>query len=319
MICQYKLPTIHAKFCNPWFALLLLGTSLPLQAQVKVEDEAAAKGLLDPAAKVEKLAGDMKFIEGPVWVAAKQAVIFSDIPNSKLMQWSAKDGLKEYRQTEASNGNVLDAQGRIVSCQHAGRNLVREEKDGKITVVVDQADGKKFNSPNDLAIKSDGSIWFTDPPYGLPKDAKKEQPGNDVYRLAPDGKTVTTVSKEFNMPNGIVFSPDETVLYIADSGKPGRVGAFKVQDNGTISMALWWAEGGSDGIRVDAQGNLYTTAGDGVRIYSPAGKKIATISVPEVPANICFGGDDGKTLFITARTSLYSVPVKVAGAKLKSK
>jgi gluconolactonase len=319
MICQYKLPTIHANFCNALSALLLLGAALQVQAQVKMEDEETAKNLIEPAAKVEKLAGDMKFLEGPVWVASKKAVIFSDIPNSKLMQWSAKDGLQEYRKTEAANGNVLDAEGRIVSCQHAGRNVVREEKDGKITVVVDHADGKKFNSPNDLAIKSDGSIWFTDPPYGLPKDAKKEQPGNDVHRLAPDGKTVTTVSKEFNMPNGIVFSPDETVLYIADSGKPGRVGAFKVQDNGTLSSALWWADGGSDGIRVDEKGNLYTTAGDGVRIYSPAGKKIATISVPEVPANICFGGDDGKTLFITARTSLYSVPVKVAGAKMKAK
>ncbi len=314
MICQYKCLTISQQFCNLLAAALLTQV---LQAQVKMEHEDLAKVLIDPTAKVEKLAGDMKFLEGPVWVADKKALIFSDIPNSKLMQWTKEGGVKEYRETQASNGNVLDASGRIVSCQHAGRNVVREEKDGKITVLVDAADGKKFNSPNDLAIKSDGSIWFTDPPYGLPKDQKKEQSGNDVYRLAPDGKTVTTISKEFNMPNGIVFSPDESRLYIADSGKPGRVGAFTVQDNGTITSALWWADGGSDGIRVDVQGNLYTTAGDGVRIYAPDGKKLATISVPEVPANLCFGGADGKTLFITARTSLYAVPVKVPGARMK--
>jgi gluconolactonase len=314
MICQYKCLTISQQFCNLLVAALLTQV---IQAQVKMENEDLAKVLIDPTAKVEKLAGDMKFLEGPVWVADKKALIFSDIPNSKLMQWTKEGGVKEYRETQASNGNVLDASGRIVSCQHAARNVVREEKDGKITVLVDSADGKKFNSPNDLAIKSDGSIWFTDPPYGLPKDQKKEQSGNDVYRLAPDGKTVTTISKEFNMPNGIVFSPDESRLYIADSGKPGRVGAFKVQDNATISSALWWADGGSDGIRVDVQGNLYTTAGDGVRIYAPDGKKLATISVPEVPANLCFGGADGKTLFITARTSLYAVPVKVPGARMK--
>ena len=316
MICQYNLTTISRQICNLSVALIFTQV---LHAQVKMEDPDLAKALVDADAKVEKLAGDMKFLEGPVWISEKKTLVFSDIPNAKLMQWSKDGGLKEYRDTQNANGNVLDAEGRIVTCQHTGRNVVREEKDGKITVLVDSADGKKFNSPNDLAIKSDGSIWFTDPPYGLPKDAKKEQPGNDIYRLAPDGKTVTTISKEFNMPNGIVFSPDESHLYIADSGKPGRVGSFKVQENGTISNAEWWAEGGADGIRVDEKGNLYTTAGDGVRIYSAEGKKLATISVPEVPANICFGGDDGKTLFITARTSLYSVPVKVPGAKMKRK
>ncbi len=316
MICQYIRPTITRLICNHALRFIWLGSPL-LQAQVKLEDEALAKALVDPAAKVEKLAGDMKFLEGPVWVPEKKAVIFSDIPNSVLMQWSAEGGLKEYRKSEASNGNVLDAQGRIVTCQHTGRNLVREEADGKITVLVSTADGKKFSSPNDLAVKSDGSVWFTDPPYGIPKGQEKEQPGNYVYRLAPDGKTVTIISKEFNMPNGIVFSPDESRVYIADSGKPGRVGAFPVQADGTVSAALWWTEGGADGIRVDALGNLYTASSDGVRIYHPDGKKLATISMPEVPANLCFGGADGKTLYITARTSLYSVPVKVAGAKMK--
>lgn len=305
MICQYIHNTKTFLVCN---ASLLF--TVACFAQVKIDDP-AAESLVDPAAKVEKLAGDMKFIEGPVWIGEKSTLVFSDIPNSVLMQWSKEGGLKEYRKCEASNGNTRDAAGRIVTCQHSGRNLVREEKDGSITVVVASFDGKKFNSPNDLAIRSDGTIWFTDPPYGLAKDAAKEVEGNFVYRFDPSTRKVTIVNKEFNMPNGIAFSPDEQRLYIADSGAPGRVGAFPVKADGTLGPATWWAEGGADGIRTDARGNLYTTASDGVRIYSAEGKKLATIPVPEGPANLTFGGADGKTLFITARTSLYSVPVKV--------
>ena len=313
MICQYTPVRKSLIVCN---RLALVSICL-LQSgfgQVKVENAEAAEKLIDPAAKVEKLAGGMKFIEGPVWISEKKTLIFSDIPNSVLMQWSKDAGLKEYRKTQSANGNTLDLNGQIVSCQHTGRNIVREEKDGTISVVIATFDGKKFNSPNDLAIKTDDSIWFTDPPYGTPKGEAKELEGNWVYRFVPETKATTVVSKEFNMPNGIVFSPDEKRLYIADSGKPGRVGAFDVKSDGTLSAAIWWADGGADGIRVDALGNLYTTAADGVRIYSPEGKKIATIEVPEVPANLEFGGDDRKTLFITARTSLYSVPMKVAGA-----
>lgn len=315
MICKHILSNFFPKST---LGMLFIGSFLSGTAfgQVKIEDPMAEK-IVDPAAKIEKLAGDMKFLEGPVWIPAKKALVFSDIPNSVLMIWTQADGVKEYRKTEASNGNTLDAEGNILSCQHSGRNVVREAKDGSISVVVDSHDGKKFNSPNDLALKSDGSIWFTDPPYGLPKGQAKEQEGNWVYRLDPKTKKTTIVNKEFDMPNGIVFSPDESRLYIADSGKPGRVGAFEVKSDGTLSPALWWAEGGSDGIRVDVEGNLYTTAGDGVRIYSPEGKRLATITLPEVPANLEFGGEDRKTLFVTARKSLYSLPMKVAGAVLK--
>jgi gluconolactonase len=294
--------------------LFSAGFSQLVQAQVKIEIPEAAAPLVEATATATKLGGGMKFIEGPVWVPIAKKLVFSDIPNSLLMEWTAEGGVKTYRKVEATNGNHLDAEGRIISCQHAGRNIVREEKDGKITVIVDAHADKKLNSPNDLAIKSDGSLYFTDPPYGLPKGAPKEQEGNFVYRFDPKDRSVKIVNREFDMPNGIVFSPDEKRLYIADSGKGARVGAFEVKADGTLSAALWWTEGGSDGIKVDVLGNLYTTAGDGVRIYSPEGKKIATISVPEHPANLTFGGEDRKTLFITARTSLYSVPMKVAGA-----
>jgi len=296
--------------------MLLLLAVLPLHAQVNIEDPAAS-ALVAEDAKVEKLAGGMKFTEGPVWIAEKKQLIFSDIPASKLMQWTAAKGLEEFRPSENANGNTLDTEGRLISCQHSARNIVRTEKDGSLTVVVDQHAGKKLNSPNDAAVKSDGTIWFTDPPYGLPKGQAKEQEGNFVYRFDPKTKQTTIVSKDFDMPNGIAFSPDEKRLYIADSGKGQQVGAFDVKPDGTLGDAVWWAEGGSDGLRVDVKGNIYTTASDGVRIYSPEGKRLATITIPEHPANCAFGGADFSMLFVTARTGLYSVKLKVAGNQLK--
>jgi gluconolactonase len=298
-------------------ALLILLSTLPLAAQVTITDPAAA-ALVDAAAQPEKLGGSFKFTEGPVWIPAEKRLVFSDIPNAKLMQWTADKGVSEFRPSENSNGNTLDAEGRLITCQHSGRNIVRTEKDGSISVIVDRHDGKKLNSPNDAVVKSDGTFWFTDPPYGVPKDQQKEQEGNFVFRYDPAAKKTTIVSRHFDMPNGLAFSPDEKRLYIADSGKGQRVGAFDVKPDGTLSAeAVWWAEGGSDGLRVDVQGNIYTTAGDGVRIYNPEGKRLATIRFPEHPANCAFGGDDMKTLFVTARTGLYSIKLKVAGNQLR--
>lgn len=307
--CQYRI--FAWSILTPLFFWGGLGES---PAQVKIEDgkAAAAESLIAPDAKVQKLADGLKFTEGPVWIPAMKSLVFSDIPNKKLMRWSREKGLAEYRASEEANGNQIDAEGRLLSCQHAARNVIRQEKDGKLTVLVDAFEGKRLNSPNDLVVKSDGTVWFTDPPYGL-KGQAQELAGNWVFRLDLSTKKVTVVSKEFNMPNGIAFSPDEKKLYIADSGRPGRVGAFPVKEDGTLGTALYWMDGGSDGIRVDEKGNLYTTAGDGVRIYNSEGQRVATIAVPEVPANVAFGGEDFKTLFITARTSLYSVELKVAG------
>lgn len=294
----------------------LLAVALPLHAQVTLSDPAAA-ALVAADAKVEKLADGLKFTEGPVWLPDRKILVFSDIPAAKLMQWSAADGVREFRASANPNGNTLDTEGRLITCQHSARNIVRTEADGTITVLVDRHDGKRFNSPNDVAVKSDGTLWFTDPPYGLPKGEDKELGGNWVFRLDPATKQTTVVCKEFDMPNGIVFSPDETRLYIADSGKAQRVGAFPVKPDGTLGEALWWAEGGSDGMRVDEKGNLYTTANDGVRIYNPDGKRLATIALPQQPANCAFGGEDFKTLFITARTGLYRVQMNIAGHRLK--
>ena len=288
------------------------------------------KSLIAPGAKVKKLAGDMKFTEGPAWLPKEQTLVFSDIPNSRLMQWSEKDGLSVFRKSEHSNGNILDLEGRLISCQHSGRNIVRTEADGKITVLADRFDGKRFNSPNDVAVRSDGTLWFTDPPWGLwGAKAEREIPGHWVYKLDPKSGKVEVLIKNLAMPNGIIFSPDETRIYVADTGGhrrhpdpkmqklPGRVHCYAVSKDGKLGKKLFHNEGGSDGMAVDVKGNLYTTTKGKVHIFSADGKKLEEIDVPEGPANVCFGGDDMHTLFITARKSLYSVRMKHAGAKPK--
>ncbi len=280
--------------------------------------------LLAPGAEVKKLAGDMQFIEGPVWLPQEQKLVFSDIPASKLMQWSEADGLSVYRECEQANGNILDLQGRIISCQHGGRNIVRQESDGTITVLADKFAGKRFNSPNDVAVRSDGTLWFTDPPWGL--NEPPELPGHWVYKLDPQTGKVDVLIKDLAMPNGIVFSPDETRLYVADTGGNPKhpdpkfhnmaagIHCYDVMPDGTLGDKRFTIDQGSDGMAVDVNGNIYTTQGN-VHIFDPDGKPLGQIDVPEGPANVCFGGEDFKTLFITVRTSLYSVPVKVAGAR----
>jgi len=287
-------------------------------------DEGGSSVVAD-GAKVQKLAGDMKFTEGPAWIPAENKLVFSDIPNSKLMQWQEGKGLSVYRESEQANGNILDLEGRLISCQHAGRNLVRTEKDGKITVVVDRWDGKRFNSPNDAAVRSDGTLWFTDPAWGLM--GEHEIPGHWVFRVDPQSGKVEPVIKDLAMPNGIVFSPDETRLYVADTGGHPKhpdasfhklaagIHCYEVSKQGDLGKKLFKIDQGSDGMTVDVKGNLYTTHGNAVVVYTPDGKLLERIEVPEGPANVCFGGPDYKTLFITARTSLYSVDLMNAGAK----
>lgn len=277
-----------------------------------------------PGHAVQKLAGDMKFTEGPVWLPGKKVLVFSDIPNSKLMQWSEEGGLSVFRDSEQANGNILDLEGRLISCQHAARNVVRTEADGRITVLADKYQGKRFNSPNDVAVRSDGTLWFTDPPWGL--SGKHEIPGHWVFRLDPAGGQVHVVIKDLAMPNGIVFSPDERRLYVADTGGhprhpdpafhklPGGIHCYDVDADGRLGKKRFVIPHGSDGMAVDVKGNLYTTHGS-VQVYTADGKLIQRIEVPEGPANVCFGGEDYQTLFITARTSLYSVRVKYPGAK----
>jgi gluconolactonase len=272
---------------------------------------------VDPAAQVRKLAGDMKFTEGPVWLSRDGGfLVFSDIPADELKRWSAKDGLATFRKpSQNANGNLLDREGRMISCEHSGRRLSILESDGTLGTLVDKFEGKAFNSPNDVAVAADGAVYFTDPDYGL-RGKPGEIGGNWVFRFDPKTKTIRVLVKDFDKPNGIAFSPNGRRLYIADSGKPRHIRVFDVEADGGFSNSRVFCtleQGVPDGIRCDADGRVWSSAGDGVRIYDTSGKLLGTIPVPEVPANLCFGGADRKTLFITARTSLYAIDVRVKG------
>ena len=271
-------------------------------------------GIVSPDAEVRKLGGGMRFTEGPVWIPARKMVVFSDIPNSVLMQWTEDGGLKEYRKVKQSNGNILDLEGNLLTCQHAGRNVIRTDAGGKVTVLCDNIQGKKLNSPNDLALRGNGEIWFTDPSYGL-RGKPGELPGRWVWRIGPQGTDV--VYKGHDMPNGIVFSPEEVRVYIADTGKVGKIRVFKVVESGMLGDPLFEIDIRCDGMCVDTKGNIYTTSRGGIHVFDRNGKKIGVIETPEHPANVCFGGENYDTLFITARTSLYSVKTLAQGAKPK--
>lgn len=303
-----------------FLASVMMGFSITATAaEFDIRDEAEFKKIVSADAKVEKLAGDMGFVEGPVWNPANGGyLVFSDIPNNELKKWTKDGGLTTFRKpSQNANGNTLDLQGRLTTAEHSGRRISVTEKDGAVRSVVDAFEGKKFNSPNDAVVKSDGTYWFTDPDYGLGKNPK-EQAGNYVYRFDPKGKSVTAVVKDFDKPNGLCFSPNEKKLYVADSGKPRHIRVFEVQRDGTLDSGKVFCtidKGGPDGIRCDNAGRIWSSAGDGVHVFAPDGKLIGKILVPESPANLCFGGADGKTLYITARKSLYGIPTLVTGAK----
>jgi gluconolactonase len=287
-----------------------------VQAQ---EDGFAA--LVSPEAKVTKIVEGRRFTEGPVWIDRDGGyLIFSDIPADEMFRWNPRDGsLTSFRKpSHNTNGNILDREGRLLSCEHSARVVsITDLATGAYRVLIERADGKRFNSPNDVVVKSDGTIWFTDPPYGLPKDQAKEMTANNVFRHNPSSGRTAIVVSDFDMPNGLCFSPDERRLYVADSGKPKHIRVFDVNADGTVSNGRLFCDidkGVPDGIRCDERGNLWSSAGDGVQVFAPDGKLRGRILVPQSAANLCFGGADGKTLFITAQTSVYSIPVNVRPA-----
>jgi gluconolactonase len=276
--------------------------------------------IVPDGAAVKKLAGGMKFLEGPVWMGGDDGrLIFSNIPDSELKKWSEKDGLSMFRQnTQEGNGNCIDRQGRLITCEGLARRVIRTEKDGSITVLADAFEGKRFNSPNDVVVKSDDTIWFSDPDYAL-RDKPREVDGLYIFRLDLKHKKLTPVVKDCDKPNGLCFSPDEKRLYVADSGlKTHLIRVYDVQKNGTLANSRVFCvidNGLPDGIRCDAKGRVFSSAGDGVQIFASSGELIGKIFVPESPANLAFGGKDHKTLFICARSSLYSITLLVRGDK----
>jgi gluconolactonase len=281
-------------------------------------------------ARVERLWTGTRWAEGPAWFAAGRYLIWSDIPNNRMMRFDEANGnVGEFRKpSNNSNGNTVDRQGRLVSCEHGARRVTRTEHDGSVTILADKYDGKRLNSPNDVVVKSDGSIWFTDPPYGILFDyegglAPMEQDGCHVYRIDGTTGAMTRVASDFEKPNGLAFSPDEKNLYIADTGVTHKVGGpkhirrFDISADGTkLGKNHIFADctvGLFDGFRIDSDGRIWTSAGDGVHCYDPDGTLIGKILIPELVSNVCFGGPKLNRLFICGTTSLYSCYLAING------
>jgi gluconolactonase len=287
--------------------------------------------ILGPSPELKLLSSDLKFAEGVCWVERSGFLIVSDFLNDRIVKWSERDGLSIFRQPAATaNGNTVDLEGRVVSCLTRGRSVVRQEHDGYLTTIADRYGKGRLTSPNDVVVKSDGTIWFTDPDYGFlcPDDFghgdKPEQDRNRVYRVVPETGEITSVSEDFDKPNGLAFSPDESVLYVGDTGRthgefrPHQLMAFDVIKNGTalanprvFTVIEPWVP---DGFRLDVDGNLYVTAGDGVQVFNPKGEMLGKILTPQTAANCSFGMSDNQTLFIGATTSIWSIRLNTAGA-----
>lgn len=286
-----------------------------------VRDEQLLK-LIDSEAPVEQLATGCQFTEGPLWHAAERFLLFSDIPANKMRRWDADAGMTVFRAPSGkSNGLTYDKGGHLIACEHANRRVSRTTADGQVLTIASHYEGKRLNSPNDVVVKSDGSIYFTDPPYGLSAaygvESEKELDFQGVYRLSPNGDTLTLLVDDFDRPNGLCFSPDESILYINDTERM-HVRAFDVQPDGTIANDRVFGEeegdtGKPDGMKADIHGNVYLTGPDGIWVFAPDGTHLGIILVPERAANLAWGGDDWKSLFITASTSVYRVECKAAG------
>ena len=282
------------------------------------------KALAFPNVHVEKLYTGCRWAEGPAWVAAGRYLVWSDIPNDRMLRWDETDGsVSVFRQPAMNtNGHTVDREGRLVSCEHRGRCVSRTGFDGRREVLVDRYDGKRLNSPNDVVVKSDGSIWFTDPSYGIDSDyegdaAASEIGARNVYRFDPVTGHLAIVADDFVQPNGLAFSPDESLLYIVDTGLthkvdgPHHVRCFKVgADGASLSGGAVFAICGAglyDGLRVDVYGNLWLSAGDGVHCHASDGTLLGKVRIPETVANLCFGGPKLNRMFMCGTTSLYAV------------
>jgi gluconolactonase len=278
------------------------------------------------SASIERLFTGCRWTEGPVYFPALRSLVFSDIPNDRMLRIDEESQAVSVfrRPADYTNGNTLDRQGRLVSCQHGTRRVIRTEHDGSVTVLADRIGGKRFNSPNDVVVKSDDSIWFTDPSYGIDSNYEGHQAPSElgercVYRI--DGRTldVNKVADGFKQPNGLAFSVDERRLFIVDSGVGhGLMRVFDVHEDGTLGAGKEFAryDGGIfDGLRIDVDDRVWTSAGEGVLCYEADGTLIGRIVMPERVSNLTFGGPKRNRLFITATSSLYSVLVAVSGAK----
>ncbi len=290
-----------------------------VQVQVEAYDN-AIRQIVPEEVTLEQIATGFGFTEGPIWCG--DYLLFSDIPRNRIVRWRMLSNGPEvttFRSPSGnSNGQTLDRSGRLITCEHSTRRVTRTEVDGSISVLAERYEGRRLNSPNDVVVRSDGSVYFTDPSFGLRNLTDwKELPFNGVYRLAPDGELVLLVD-DFDMPNGLAFSPDESVLYIDDWARR-HIRAFDANPDGSISNGRVLIEmqspeaGVPDGMKVDQQGNIYCTGPGGFWVMEPGGKCLGRILMPELPANLAWGDPDWRTLYITARSSIYRLRLVVPG------
>ena len=280
-----------------------------------IKYDAGLAKLVDSAV-IERIAGNHQFTEGPVW-HPDGYLLYSDIPANRIC-FSSGEGVKTYRQPSGnSNGLALDRELRLIACEHGNRRVSRTEADYAVISLADRYDGKRLNSPNDVVVRSDGTIYFTDPPYGCP-EGQRELDFQGVFCVSPAGELRLVVG-DMDKPNGLAFSPDESVLYIDDSGRR-HVQAFGVHPDGSLGDSRLFAEmhsaapGSPDGMKIDAQGRVFVTGAEGVWVFDPNGQRLGILATPEKPSNCCWGEADRRTLFITARSSVYRMRMRVAGA-----
>lgn len=293
-------------------------------AVVEVRDP-RMRDVVGPAPAFEQLGAGYAFTEGPVWHPREKTVVFSDMPGDHMRVWREGAGVATYRQpSNMANGNAYDRQGRLVTCEHATSRLVRQEKDGSLTVLASHWQGRELNSPNDVVVKSDGSIYFSDPTYGRAEYYGRKRDVQlgfrGVYRVDPTGE-LALLADDFGQPNGLCFSADEKRLFVNDTDRQ-HIRVFDVQPDGSLKGGEVWAEtkgegaGAPDGMKIDSAGNVWCCGPGGIHIFAPDATCLGVLRTPEYVANFCFGGDDLKTLFVTASTSLYRVRVNVAGHPL---
>lgn len=296
---------------------------LPFAASAQSQVGKGLRSIVSVKSAIEKVAGGFQFIEGPVWMTGAQGkngkLLFSDIPADVILQYTGNGAPTPFRKPSGNtNGNTLDLNGNLICCEHTTRRVSRVSPDGTATTLVERYEGKRLNSPNDVVVRKDGSIYFTDPPYGIKKE-QEELGFYGVYRLAPDG-TLTLLVKDFVRPNGIALSPDEKKLYVNDTAK-NHIRVFDIQADGNVDAGKIFATmdskepGGADGMKVDIKGNVYSTGPGGVWIFNSKGDYLGKISPPEGPANIGWGGEENKTLYMTAQTGLYRVELKIPGTR----
>jgi gluconolactonase len=282
---------------------------------------------IDPSTELKRLWAGGLWTEGPAWLERSGELIWSDIPNNRMLAWAASDGsVRIFRHpSNGGNGNTVDREGRLVTCEQYTRRISRTERDGSVTILADNYAGKRFTAPNDVIVKSDGTIWFTDPDYGKATEyeGETELDGCHVYKLDPESGEVTQQTNDFVMPNGLAFTPDESFLYVIDTGSthqndgPNHIRCLALDAENSLRDRGVFAVNDArcfDGLRVDKDGRLWCGAEDGVHCYSDDGTLIGKIKIPERASNLCFGGKERNLLMITATTSLYLCAVNVTGA-----